>query len=105
MLLVITAYLTEEVYIVGFKTDLSTLLGNAPDDKFHSDNYGYMLTFKQREEDLNFELNDREADDLANAENSAQYAKVLIDMPTIYGLHISHFLTTKQLKIEKHESK
>ncbi len=105
MLPVITAYLTEEVYIVGFKTDLSTLLGNAPDDKFHSDNYGYMLTFKQREEDLNFELNDREADDLANAENSAQYAKVLIDMPTIYGLHISHFLTTKQLKIEKHESK
>ena len=93
MLPVMEAFLSEDVYLVGFKTTFAKALGVPPNKNGQSPNWGYMLTFKQRAEDLNFMPNKEEATLLEKAENSAKYADILIDKPTLYGIHLSHFLT------------
>lgn len=93
MMPVMEAWLSEDVYMVGFKTSFIQALGVPPDQKGKSRDWGYMLTFKQREEDLNFMLNKYEAEALEQSPNSARYAQTLIDAPTLYGIHLSHFIT------------
>ena len=82
---VLEAYLGDDIYIVGFKTEISRLLGNP-----HKNDGGFFLAFSEDVEDLNFSA--AAQDKVKGAENAAQVAKALIDQPSTFGKHVSLFL-------------
>lgn len=95
---VMQAYLRDDLYIVGFNKMFDEVLGIPPDDSGISSDMGYMLTFRQKEEDLSFMISRDELPRLRNAVNSAQYSEILIDKPTRYGIHMSHFINPAKQK-------
>ena len=80
---VIQAFLREDILMVGFKGEFIKLLGN-PTGK----DCGYILTFLQDVEDLNFEINNKGTD----CTNAAEVASNLIITPTQFGKHLSLFI-------------
>ena len=81
---VMESFIREDVLLVGFNMTLAEALGN-PTNK----DYGYMLTFEQHVDDLNFF---QTTPLVAESDNSDVRAKNLIDDVTIYGKHISRFI-------------
>ena len=80
---VIQAFLREDILMVGFKGEFLKLLGN-PTGK----DCGYILTFLQDVEDLNFEVNKEGT----NGANAAEVANNLITKSTQFGKHLSLFI-------------
>ena len=81
---VMESFLDEDVLLVGFKIDLATALGN-PAKK----NYGYILTFIEDVEDLNFTM---EKDDDLSHPDAGLIANALKNDPSYYGKHVSLFI-------------
>lgn len=80
---VMQSFLNEDIFLVGFKTDIATLMGNPS-----AGDYGYILTFKENVEDLNFTC-EKSYD---GAEHSADVARDVVNEPSRYGKHISLFI-------------
>lgn len=80
---VMETFAREDVFLVGFKIKVLKALGN-PDDK----DYGYMLTFEQNLDDLNF----ANLEDNSAFNNSAEAADALKDRVTIVAKHVSLFV-------------
>lgn len=81
---VMESFLREDTVLVGFNKKIEDVLGN-PDD----DNYGYMLTFEQDLDDLNF-TNNKETRN--GYKDSAATANGLKDQVSVYGKHVSLFV-------------
>jgi len=80
---VMQSFLNEDIFLVGFKTDIATLMGNPS-----AGDYGYILTFKENVEDMNFTC-EKSYD---GAEHSADVARDVVNEPSRYGKHISLFI-------------
>lgn len=80
---VMETFAREDVFLVGFKIKVLEALGNPADE-----NYGYMLTFEQDLDDLNF----TNVEDRSAFHNSAEMADALKDQVTIVAKHVSLFV-------------
>ena len=75
------AYIREDILLLGFKKGFAEVLGNPEKGDF-----GYFLTFVEDVHDLNFKYYPEE-----NENNAADVANKLINKPTLFGKHLSHF--------------
>ena len=81
------AFLRDDIYVVGFKAKFDDLLGDPS-----KGDYGYMLTFEEDVQDLNFGKNPEEAEAFASAKDAAAAARILKNDVTLYGKHLSLFI-------------
>jgi hypothetical protein len=79
------SFLREDTVLVGFNKKIEDVLGNPSADN----DYGYMLTFEQDLDDLNF-TNNKESRN--GYKDSAATANGLKDQVSIYGKHLSLFV-------------
>lgn len=77
-------FLNEDIMLVGFDIPLQQAMGNPA-----KNDYGYLLTFEEHVEDLNFDT----SVNFEGQDQAAAVAKALVNAPTRYGKHISLFLT------------
>lgn len=82
----LTAWVSEDVFLVGFKKELSDLKGNLYTNP-RVPHYGYFLAFKEDMLDINFAMLDK-ADD----RTAGKIAAALLNVPSVYGKHGSLFL-------------
>jgi hypothetical protein len=82
---VMESFLREDTVLVGFNKKIEDVLGNPSADN----DYGYMLTFEQDLDDLNF-TNNKESRN--GYKDSAATANGLKDQVSIYGKHLSLFV-------------
>ena len=83
---VMETFVREDVFLVGFKgVDVPDVIGNP-----QTGDYGYLLAFEQDLDDLNFF---QTADNVSSEDSAAVRANLLQDTVTIYGKHVSRFLT------------
>ena len=86
---VMETFIREDLLLVGFNMTLSDALGNP-----EADNYGYMLTFEQDVDDLEFQYNEN----IKNwrSVDSSKSARRLVDSPSRFGKHVSLFVKTEK---------
>ena len=81
------AFLRDDIYVVGFKANFRQLLGNPI-----KGDYGYLLTFEEDVQDLNFEKNPSEIEQFTKASDAAIAGMILKNDTTLYGKHLSLFI-------------
>lgn len=83
---VMETFVREDIFLVGFKgVDVPDVIGNP-----QLEDYGYLLAFEQDLDDLNFF---QTAKDVSSKDSAATRAYHLQDLVTIYGKHVSRFVT------------
>ena len=78
------AFFREDIYVVGFKVPLDSLVGNPSS----STDCGYMLAFKQETENLSFNLDNVDC----NVSTSADFAKETAVQPYVCAKHVLTYL-------------
>lgn len=86
---VMETFIREDLLLVGFDISLSEALGNPK-----IDNYGYMLTFEQDVDDLEFQYDKNNKNWRKNT--SSESAGAIIDTPSAFGKHVSLFVNTEK---------
>jgi hypothetical protein len=84
---VMETFIREDLLLIGFDISLSEALGNPK-----SDNHGYMLTFEQDVDDLEFQYDNKNW----RRSISSDSAGNLIDTPSKFGKHVSLFVRVKE---------
>ena len=83
---VMESFVREDIFLVGFKgVDIPDVIGNP-----QTEDYGYLLAFEQDLDDLNFF---QTSDTVLIEDSAADRANHLQDSVTIYGKHVSRFVT------------
>ena len=83
---VMETFVREDIFLVGFKgIDVPDVIGNP-----QTEDYGYLLAFEQDLDDLNFF---QTTEKVSIGDSAATRADHLQDRVTIYGKHVSRFVT------------
>ena len=86
---VMETFIREDLLLVGFDISLTEALGDP-----NSKNHGYMLTFEQDIDDLEFQYDDNNKNWRKNT--SSDSAGNLIDTPSAFGKHVSLFINVNE---------
>lgn len=88
----LSAWLSDDIFMVGFAEKLKFLVGNPKENKA-----GYFLCFMNKPGETRF----GNVSETQNAKHSADYAGQILIEPYIYAKHISQFLSGWKIKNKK----